>query len=196
MPKKLSSQLRERLENHQAEHPLPSNYFVLVHWPQLNRLQRGTTKTYSSFKHPVTMHGTAYTGRDALLDFNGNSGKGFVWTSDNLYYGASCGFRVFDEDDVIQGHVQKANRTGVFPRVYIRVWLHFSEDCDEINSGVYGDLLFDGLATRVEIQSENEDKPVAKVWGGHEGIVVSRSAPISDASASVIQQPIAWSANP
>ena len=142
------------------------------------------------------MHGTAYTGKDALLDFDGKSGKGFVWSSDDLYYGASCGLRVFDEDDLIGGHVRKANRTGIFPEVYIRVWLHFSEDAGEIHSGVTAINSSLGLPLESRSQSEDEGKAVAKVWGGHEGIVITRTAPNSDASASVIRRPMARSASP
>lgn len=194
MPKRLSPELRERLENCRGGNPLPSNYFVLVHWPCGIGRENGTTKAYSTFKHPVTINGTGYTGKAVLLDFDGKSSKGFVWSSDDLYYGASCGFRVLDEDDLIRRQVQKANRTGIFPEVYIRVWLHFSDDAGEIHSGVYGDQLFAGFATRIEMQTEDKGTAVAKVWGGHEGIVISRTAPNSNSATSVVRRPIPRSA--
>ena len=140
------------------------------------------------------MNGTVYTGKDVLLNFDGNSNKGFVWSNDNLHSGASCGFRVFDQDNLIGEHLRKANRAGIFPEVYIRAWLHFSDDADEIHSGIYGHQIFAGFATRIEMHRDEKGTAIAKVWGGYEGISISRMAPDSDTSTSVVRWPMARSA--
>ena len=44
------------------------------------------------------MRGHFYSGKTCLLDFNEKSERGFVMASDDLVYGASCGFRVFDDE--------------------------------------------------------------------------------------------------
>ena len=100
--------------------------------------------------------------------------------------GASCCFRVFDNDGLIAGHVRRANRTGIFPEVYIQVWLHFSDDAREIDSMVYGDQLFGGFATRIELDNDARGSAVAKIWGGHEGIAASKLRVDAEASASVV----------
>ena len=95
MPKRLSAELRERLKKKQENHPLPANYFVCLHWPQSKGHANVITKCYSTFEHPVTVNGTAYTGKSVLLDVDGESNEGFVWSSDDLYYGGVVLFQSF-----------------------------------------------------------------------------------------------------
>ena len=188
MPKRLSPELRERLERQQVDNPppLPVSYFVCVHSSRGNGREKGSTKCYSTFEHPVTVSGMAYTGEDVLLDFDGNSDKGFLWNRDDLHYGASCGFRVFDKDGFIDGQVRRADRTEIFPEVYIEAWVHFSVDVEEIESMVYCDQVFGGFGTRIEMGRDERGIAVAKVWGGHEGIAVSKLRANTPGSASVV----------
>ena len=71
--------------------------------------------------------------------------------------------------------------------------MHFSEDAAEIEGGRYGEMLFGGYATRIELQAHADGIEVAKVWGGHEGVVASRSRPDSKATASALGRALSWS---
>ena len=88
--------------------------------------------------------------------------------------GASCGFRVFDEDGLAARVVKAANRRGNFPNMYADVWMHFSLDTEEIASFLYGQWVFGGFVTRIELQQDKLGRAVAKVWGGYQGIAVSK----------------------
>lgn len=118
------------------------------------------------------MDGGFYNADDnVLLNFDEDSG--FVMSSANLIYGASCGFRLFDKEGLARRAVLKSKEGGYFESCYFEVWLHFSEDAKEIESLVYGEKIFSGHATRIELQYDEKNRNIAKVWGGHQGIVAS-----------------------
>ena len=174
MPKELSKELKERLatQGGNCQSPLPVNQFVTVHWPLDGEATE--RRCYSTFDRPVSMGGWFYSGKNRLLDFNEDSDRGFVMTSDDLIYGASCGFRIVDDECFAAGVVYRANAGDDFPPVFAEVWIHFSDEPDEIQSLLYGALEFGGLITRIELQECKGGKRIAKVWGGHQGIAVSK----------------------
>ena len=139
------------------------------------------------------MDGHCYSGKHALLDFNENKDAGFVMSSDHLIYGASCGFRVLDDDGLAARVVSTVNHRGVFPTIFVDAWRHFSIDAEEIASLVYGYKVFGGFVTRIELQSDKRGRTVAKVWGGHEGIAVSKTRVNTGSTASALRLPIACS---
>lgn len=191
MPERLSGKLAARFEEHAGENRarLPVNYFVSVEWRSIGRRDHETRRNYSTFHQRVTMDGVHYAGDDVLLDFNEESDRGFVMSSDHMLYGASCGFRVFDRDGLIQRIVRNTNAMNGFPAISCDVWVHFADDVSEIESLDYGKKLFAGFLTRIEVHGE-EKWPVAKVWGGHEGIVVSKRQEGFGMTASAWQYPV------
>lgn len=192
MPKKLSIELAERIkkQKNNSKFPLPVNYFVSTHWALDQESNQSTHRCYSTFNIPVTMDRNHFTGKDLLLDFNECKDQGFVMTSDHLIYGASCGFRVYDSEGLAQAIVKTANEKQDFPLVYIDVWKHISDDAVEIESLVYGMWLFSSFATRIELQLDDYGNPVAKVWGGHKGIIASKTRNDSNTATSVLKQQI------
>ena len=129
-----------------------------------------------------------FTGKDVLLDFNEQKDRGFVMSSDHLIYGASCGFRVYDSEGSAGAIVKTVKEKQHFPPVYIDAWQHISDDAAEIESLIYGIWLFSGFATRIELQLDDRSRPIAKVWGGHKGIVVSKTSNNPNMAASVLKQ--------
>ena len=139
------------------------------------------------------MDGNRYEGRDRLLDFNEKKDdNGFVMSKDDLICGASCGFRVFDSEGLAQDVVASANARWDFPTIYCEAWMHLSDDADEIEGMHYGLMAFGGHATRIELQSRPDGR-IAKVWGGHEGVVASRSGSDAPNAASALGRPLTWS---
>lgn len=197
MPKKLSEELLKRLQQHGGENEssLPINYFVTVDWPLDGSGDKRMRRCYSTFEMPVTMDGYNYTEKNTLLDFNERTEKGFVMSSDHLIYGASCGFRVFDSENLASRIVNSASETQNFPPIRFEAWLHFSNDTKEIESLVYGDKVFSSYATRLEMQMDGHGRRIVKVWGGHEGIVVSKTYGNSDMVASVVERRISLRAH-
>ncbi|MDE0411243.1 MAG: hypothetical protein OXI37_03400 [Gammaproteobacteria bacterium] len=192
MPKKLSKELAERIkeQKNDSKLPLPVNDFVSVNWALNQESNQSTHRCYSTFKIPVTINKNHFTGEDLLLDFDERKDQGFVMTSDHLIYGASCGFRVYDSEGLVQAIVKTANEKQDFPLIYIDVWKHISDDAAEIESLVYGIWLFSGFATRIELQLDDHGNPIAKVWGGHKGIVTSKTHNDSNVAASVLKKQI------
>lgn len=135
------------------------------------------------------MDGVHYTGDNLLLDFNEQSDRGFVMSSDHILYGASCGFRVFDGDGLVGRIVRYANAMGGFPAIRCDVWMHFSDDVMEVASLEYGKKLFAGFVTRLEVR-EKGGRPVATVWGGHQGIVASKNRGVGGMAASAWEYPV------
>ncbi len=189
---KLSAELRQRLDGQQGDNPppLPMNFFVNVRWALDGDSEKTTRRFYSTFGHPVTMDGKFYSGNEGLLDFNEESDQGFIMSQDDLIYGASCGFRVFDGEGLIHRIVMTANKRQDFLPHYVEAWIHFSDDAKEIESLLYRKMLFGGHVTRIELQKDANGRRIAKVWGGHEGIVVSKTRHNTGMAASVLGRPI------
>lgn len=196
MPKDLTKELQARLAAQRGKNPppLPVNQFVTVHWPSEGETGDEVTgrRCYSTFDRPVSMGGRFYSGQDRLLDFNQKSESGFVMTSDDLIYGASCGFRVYDDEGLASRVVETANARNDFPSVFAEVWTHLSDDPDEVRSLLYGEMAFGGHITRIELQADEDGRRVAKVWGGHEGIAVSKGSPPVAKAASALGRRISW----
>lgn len=192
MPKNRSRELRERLEQQKGDDlpPLPVNFFVSIHWPLDGDGERSAHRCYSTFGVPVTMDGNRYTGKDVLLDFDEQTDTGFMLSSDHLIYGASCGFRVFDSEGLASRIVGIANERHDFPPIHFDAWMHFSDDVAEIESLIYGENIFSGFATRIELQKDIRYRPIAKVWGGHEGISASKTSSNIGVATSALGRPI------
>ena len=190
MTGRLTQELTERLKKRGTQdHPLPANYFVNVDWAEDEQSVRRMPICYSTLKTGVVMDGNHYPAKNVLLDFNELTDQGFVMSSDHVIYGASCGFRVLDSDGAARRVVRTANKKRAFPAIYCEVWKHFSDDLEEIESGEYGMKLFAGLLTRIELQKEREQS-VAKVWGGHRGIVVSKDSRSTNLAANAWDYPV------
>ena len=138
------------------------------------------------------MDGLFYSGERGLLDFNERTDQGFVMSSENLIYGASCGFRVLDEERLAAKLVDRANERGDFPVMPVTVWRHASVDVEEVASLVYGERVFAGYVTRIELRSDARGRVVATVWGGHEGITVSKARDDSHSAISAFGRRVAW----
>ena len=192
MPKNLSRELLDRLEQQKGDDspPLPLNYFVSIHWTLDGHGERRAHRCYSTFGVPVTMDGNRYTGKNVLLDFDERTDQGSVMSIDHLIYGASCGFRVFDSEGLASRIVRIANERHDFPPIHFDTWMHFSDDVEEIESLVYGEKIFSGFTTRIELQKDVHRRLIAKVWGGHEGIVASKTGSNAGLAASVLGRPI------
>ena len=187
--REVSAELRERLEAQRGENAprLPVSSFVWVAWPLHPNRKTTARRCYSTLDFAVTMDGKLYDGKNRLLDFNEKDDRRpFVMNSDHLYYGASCGFRVFDAEGLAGKFVTAANARREFPAIYCEAWLHFSEDAKEIESLRYGKMVFGGHVTRIELQEDTNGRSIAKVWGGHEGLTASMSRPHTAAAASVV----------
>ena len=115
-------------------------------------------------------------------------------TSDDLIYGASCGFRVVDDEGLAAGVVDRANARDDFPLVFAEVWTHFSDDPDEVQNLLYGEMQFGGFITRIELQESEGGKRIAKVWGGYQGIAVSKERTNMEKAASAFGRRVADSA--
>ena len=190
MPDRVTQKLMERLQEGSAQgHPHPVNDFVNVDWTEDGERVRRMPICYSTLRTGVTMDGNHYPAKNVLLDFNELTDKGVVMSSDHVIYGASCGFRVFDSDGAAGRLVRTANKKRAFPAIYCEMWRHFSGEVEEIESGEYGVRLFAGLLTRIELQTER-GRPVAKVWGGHRGIVVSKDARNTNVAANAWDYPV------
>ena len=135
------------------------------------------------------MNGSFYTGMNPLLDFNEETDQGFVMNSEHLIYGASSGFRVLDCEGLASRIVKAVNETRHFPSLHFDVWMHYSDDAEEIESLLYGSWMFSGFVTRIELQQDERRRPIAKVWGGHAGILASKVQPIAETAASVLVHP-------
>ena len=109
-------------------------------------------------------------------------------SSEHIIYGASSGFRMLDDDGFARRLVRAANERSYFPSVFFNTWIHFSCDAGEIESLRYGKWMFSGHATRIEIQTDESSRPIAKIWGGHQGVIVSKSQGVNKAAASVVTQ--------
>jgi len=191
--RRFSSELEERLKRHGREEnwPPPVSFFVAIHWPWGVEREEGL-RCYSTIGQSVKMDGILYSGERGLLDFEGKRDRRFVMSSDHLIYGPSCGFRVLDDEGLAERTVRTANRRGDFPAMFVEVWWHFSIDPEEIASLLYGERLFGGYVTRIELHGDKrEEGRVAVVWGGYEGIVVSRARKSSGTAASALGRPIA-----
>ena len=175
---KLSAALQQRLEGQRGDNPppLPINGFVAVRWV-LDGDEETARRCYSTFGRPVTMNGNFYSGNKGLLSFNEESDREFIMNEDNPIYGASCGFRVFDSEGLIHRIVMTANKRQDFLPHFVEAWIHFSDDAKEIESLLYGKMLFGGYVTRIELQKDANGRRIAKVWGGHAGVVVSKTRP-------------------
>lgn len=197
MPKELSKKLKARLaaQRGNSPPPLPVNQFVTVHWPLEGEAGDEATgrRCYSTICLPVSMGGRLYSGNRRLLDFNEKSEHGFVMTSDDLIYGASCGFRVVDDEGLASRVVDRANARNDFPPVFAEVWTHYSDDPTEVQSMLYGVMAFGGHITRIEIQVSEDGRRVAKVWGGYQGIAVSKERSTVGSAASALGRRISWS---
>ena len=183
-----SQELKERLKEGNESSHLPVNYFVCVHWPSVDSERQTTTRCYSTFPHPVTMRGCHYSGKHLLLDFNEKSERGFVMSSEHIIYGASSGIRIFDDEGFARRLVRVTKERSYFPSMFFNTWMHFSCDAAEIESLRYGKWTFSGHATRIEIQTDESSRPVAKIWGGHQGVIVSKAQGVNKAAASVVTQ--------
>ena len=189
MVRKISAELRERLQAQRGDNPatLPVSRFVWVAWPFNANRAKTVKRCYSTLDFAVTMDGKRYEGENRFLDFNEEKDeRPFVMCKDHLLYGASCGFRVYDGEGLAQNVVAGANATGNFPAIYCEAWLHFSEDGKEIESLCYGKMVFAGHITRIELQEDADGRNIAKVWGGYEGVAVSKARPDTASAASVI----------
>ena len=113
-------------------------------------------------------------------------------SSDHMIYGPSCGFRVLDDEGLAERTVRTANRRGDFPAMFVEVWWHFSIHPDEIASLLYGERLFGGYVTRIELRSDEREGRVAVVWAGYEGIAVSRDRANAGTAASALERPLAF----
>ena len=187
--RKISAELRERLQAQRGDNPppLPVSRFVWVAWPLDANGAETVKRCYSTLDFAVTMDGKRYEGENRLLDFNEKEDeRPFVMSKDHLFYGASCGFRVYDGEGLAQNVVAGANATGDFPAIYCEAWLHFSEDAKEIQSLRYGEMVFGSHITRIELQEDTDGRKIAKVWGGYEGVAVSKARPDTMAAASVV----------
>ena len=185
----VSAVLRERLEAQRGTNPppLPVSRFVWVAWPLDAHGQKTVKRCYSTLVFAVTMNGDRYDGEARLLDFNEKDDeRPFVMCTDHLLYGASCGFRVYDGEGLARNVVTVAKATGEFPAIYCESWLHVSEDPAEIESLRYGALVFGGHITRIELQEDSAGRKIAKVWGGYEGVAVSKARPDTQSAASVV----------
>ena len=190
MPDRVTQELMERLQEGSVQgRPLAVNYFVNVDWTEDGQRVRSIPLCYSTLETGVTMDGNHYPGKNVLLDFNELTDQGFVMSSEHVIYGASCGFRVCDSAGAAGRIVRTANKNRAFPAIYCEVWKHFSSDVEEIESGKYGMKLFAGLLTRIELQTE-KGRSVAKVWGGHRGIVVSKDAKNTNVAANAWDYPV------
>ena len=190
MPRNLSKELLERFEQHKIDGRLllPSNYFVSVHWALDGKEEQDTHRCYSTLNKTVKMDGNLYPGKEILLDFNEESERGFVMSSEHLIYGASCGFRIFDSEGIASRIVRRANERQDFPTIHFDAWIHFSDDSSEIERLVYGYKVFSGFATRIELQEDEHRCSIAKVWGGHAGIIASKTGSNSGKAASVVER--------
>ena len=139
------------------------------------------------------MDGNFYSGNEGILDFDEESDQGFMMSEDDLIYGAACGFRVFDSEDLAHKIVVTANQRQAFPPIFVEAWIHFSDNAKEIESLLYGEMLFGGHVTRIELQKDANGRRIAKVWGGHAGVVVSKTRHNTGTAASVLGRPISWS---
>ena len=194
--RKISDELRERLGAQRGDNvsPLPISSFVWVGWPLDADGEKTFRCCYSTLDFAVTMDGKRYEGENLLLDFNEEEGTPpFVMSKDDLFYGASCGFRIFDAEGLARKVVTGANAKGDFPAIYCEAWLHFSKDAREIESLCYGEMVFGGHITRIELQEDTDGRNIAKIWGGHEGVVISKMRLDSVAAASVVGGRISWS---
>ena len=194
--RKLSDKLRERLAGQRSDNPPPllMSHFVRVDWPVDGGGEETVRRCYSTLSLPVTLDGNRYDGKDRLLDFDeGELKEGIVMLKDDLIYGASCGFRALDKDGLARKVVDTANVRGDFPTIYCEAWMYLSDDAAEIEGGRYGEMLFGGYATRIEMQARTEGFEVAKVWGGHEGIAASRARPARKGTASALGRSLSWS---
>lgn len=192
--RKESAELRERLEAQRGTNPppLPVSRFVWVAWPLDVHGQETVKRYYSTLDFAVTMHGNRYDGEARLLDFNEKDDvRPFVMRTDHLLYGASCGFRVYDDAGLARNVVTGAKATGAFPAIYCESWLHFSEDRKEIESLRYGEMVFGSHITRIELQEDSAGKKIAKVWGGYEGVAISKAKPDTPSAASVVARHVA-----
>ena len=189
---KLSAELRQRLDGQKGDNspPLPMNCFVTVRWTLNSDDEETTRRCYSTFGRPVIMNGKFYSGNEGLLSFNEESDREFIMNEDNLIYGASCGFRVFDSEGLIHRIVMTANKRQDFLPHFVEAWIHFSDDAKEIESLLYGKMLFGGHVTRIELQKDANGRRIAKVWGGHAGVVVSKTRHNTGTAASVLGRPI------
>ena len=124
------------------------------------------------------------------MDFDEESDQGFIMSQDDLIYGASCGFRVFDSEDLVHRIVMTANKRQDFLPHFAEAWIHFSDGAKEIESLLYGKMFFGGHVTRIELQKDANGRRIAKVWGGHAGIVVSKTRHNTGKAASVLGRPI------
>lgn len=187
--REISAELRERLEAQRGENapPLPVSSFVWVGWPLNTNGETTARRCYSTLDFAVTMDGKLYDGKNRLLDFNEKDDRRpFVMSSDDLYYGASCGFRVFDAEGLAGKFVTAAKARRELPAIYCEAWLHFSEDAKEIESLRFGKMIFGGHITRIELQVDTIGRRIAKVWGGYKGLMVSKSRPYTATAASVV----------
>lgn len=194
--RELSEELRERLEGQRGEKrtPLPISYFVTVDWPLDGQAEDTARRCYSTLGISVKMDGNRYEETNRLLHFEEeNEDAGFVMSRDDRRYGASCGFRVMDNEGLARNTVATANTKREFPTIWCEAWVHFSDIVDEIESLRYGLMVFGGHLTRVELHSKPDGVEMAKVWGGHEGIVTSRARPDLNESASALGRPLSWS---
>lgn len=187
--RKVSAELRERLNAQRGTNPppLPVSRFVWLAWPLDAHGGNTVKRCYSTLDFAVTMDGNRYEGQDRLLDFNEKEDeRPFVMSRDHLFYGASCGFRVYDGEGLARYVVTGAKARGDFPAIYCEAWLHFSEDPKEIESLRYGMMVFGSHITRIELQEDAVGRRIAKIWGGYEGVAVSKSLPDTAAAASVV----------
>ena len=183
--RKISPELHKRLQQDRSDNspPLPAHWFVNVHWNLEADNEASGQGRYSTFTRPVTMNGSFYTGKNRLLDFNEETDQGFVMNSEHLIFGASSGFRVPDCHGLASRTVRAVNKTRYFPSLHFDVWMHYSDDAKEIESLLYGLWMFSGFVTRIELQQDDRGRPIAKVWGGHAGIVASKIQPIAEKAA-------------
>ena len=189
--RKLTPELRRRLEHKEGNNvpPLSVNWFVDMRWDLNADSKEHAQRCYSTLSRPVTMNGSFFSGMNTLLDFNEETDQGFVMNSEDLIYGASSGFRVLDYEGLASNIVRVVNETHRFPFLHFDVWMHYSQDAEEINSLLYGVWMFSGFVTRIESQEDERCRPIAKVWGGHAGVLASKIQPIAETAASVLAHP-------
>ncbi len=193
--RQVSAELRERLEAQKDKdaRPPPTSSFVRVEWPLDTERKDTLRRCYSTVPFTVTMQRNRYEAGNQLLDFNEGEGEHlFVMREDDGHYGASCGFRVLDDEGLAQKVVRRANTSKEFPVIYCEAWWHVSTDAKETESLRYGMMIFGGCVTRVELQEDTNGKQVAKIWGGHEGVAVSKARPPTTAAASAVECRITW----
>ncbi len=190
----LSDELRERLAGQPDGNspPPPVNYFVLVEWPLDADGEETARRCYSTVAFQVMIDGNCYGADQRLLQFE-DTGGGFVTSSDHYVYGASCRFHVPDGEGLVRQTVDRANERRDFPIIHCEAWMHFSEDAKEIEGMRYGVMAFGGHVTRLELRRDANSGRSAKVWGGHEGVVLAKSRPDTATTASVVGRPLSWS---